>query len=122
MESKKQKQVGELIRRHFGIVLFQEGSYIYGGALVTVTRVKMSSDLGIAKIYLSVYNADDKQLIVDKMRDNMHRLRQGLAHRIKSHVRRIPRVSFYLDEMVDEMYRVDELLNKIDIPKESEEE
>lgn len=122
MESKKQKQVGELIRRHFGTVLYQEGSYIYGSAMVTVTQVKMSSDLGIAKIYLSVYNAEDKQAIVDQMRDNIHRLRQGLAHRIKSHVRRIPRVTFYLDEMVDEMYKVDELLSKIHIPKSSEEE
>lgn len=122
MESKKQKQVGELIRRNFVSVLFQEGIYIYGSAMVTVTNVIMSPDLGIAKIYLSVYNSDNKQLVVDKMSDNTTKLRQVLSQRIKKHVRRIPYISFYLDELVDEMYRVNELMNEIKIPKKDEEE
>lgn len=121
METKKQKQVGELIRRHFGTVLFQEGSYIYGSALVTVTGVKMSPDLGIAKIYLSVYNTENKQEVMLMMEENMHRLRQSLSQRIKKHVRRIPRVSFFLDETVDEMYRVEALLDKIKDEKSEEE-
>ena len=56
MESKRQKQVAELIKRNFGTLLQQEGAYIYGSeALVTVTSVKMSPDMSLAKIYLSVY-------------------------------------------------------------------
>ena len=120
METKKQKQVGEIVRRHFGSVLFQEGSYIYGNALVTVTTVKMSPDLGIAKIYLSIYNTDNKQEVMLMLQENLVRLRQGLAQRIKKQVRRIPRISFFIDDTVDEMYRVENLLNNIEIPDEEE--
>ena len=121
-ESKRQKQTAELVRRHFGTVLYQEGSYIYGNALVTVTNVKLTSDLGLAKIYLSVYNSDNKQAVMLMMQENLVRLRQILSQRIKKHVRRIPRIAFYLDETVDEMYRVDALFESIGMPKGLSEE
>lgn len=113
METKRQRQVGELVRRHFGTVLFQEGSYIFGNALVTVTNVKMSPDLGIAKIYLSIYNVENKQEVMLMMAENKFRLRQALSQRIKRHVRRIPNIAFYQDEMVDEMYRVNTMLENL---------
>jgi ribosome-binding factor A len=115
-ESKRQLQTGELIKRNMGQVLMMEGRYIYGEALVTVTNVKMSPDLGISKVYVSVYNADDKELVVKKMRSNMWRLKSGLVQRIKKHVRRIPHLDIYLDETLDEMWHLnvvfDEMRNK----------
>ena len=54
MESRRQLQTGELIKRHFSTVIREQGSYIYGSeVLVSVTRVIMSPDLGLAKIYVS---------------------------------------------------------------------
>jgi ribosome-binding factor A len=115
METKKQKQVSEIIRRNFGIVLQQEGIYIYGAeALVTVTAVKMSPDLGIAKIYVSVYNTMSKQEAVIELNDNLVRLRQSLAYRIKKHVRRIPHIQIYQDDMLDEMYRLNDVFDKLE--------
>jgi hypothetical protein len=65
MESIRQKQVGELIRRFFGMILTEEGSNIYGrGKLVTVTDVKMTPDLLVAKIYISVYGTEDKPEVI----------------------------------------------------------
>lgn len=121
MESKRQRQVSELIRRHFGTVLFQEGSYIFGRALVTVTNVKMSSDLGIAKIYLSIYNTENNEEVMKLMRENMHPLRQALSQRVKKHVRRVPHILFFEDEMVDEIYKVNQLFSKIRKDKREEE-
>ncbi len=115
MESKRQKQVAELIKRNFGTVLQQEGSYIYGvEALVTVTGVKMSPDFSIAKIYLSVYNTENKQAVILAMEDQMFRLRQSLVTRIRKHVRRIPNIHFYLDDTLDEMYRLNDLFNRLE--------
>lgn len=115
METKKQKQVSEIIKRNFGIVLQQEGIYIYGAeALVTVTTVKMSPDLGIAKIYVSVYNTLSKQEAVIELNDNLVRLRQSLGQRIKKHVRRIPHIQIYLDDMLDEMYRLNDVFDKLE--------
>jgi len=115
METKKQKQVAEIIKRNFGTVLQQEGSYIYGvETLVTVTTVKMSPDLGIAKIYVSVYNTMSKQEAVIELNDNLVRLRQSLGQRIKKKVRRIPHIQIYLDDMLDEMYRLNEVFDKLE--------
>ncbi len=118
METKRQQQTGEIIKRNFGIVLQQEGSYIYGSEiLVTVTQVKMSPDLGIAKIYMSVYNTENKQAPILQLQENIHRLRQILGQRVRKHVRRIPHVQFYLDDTLDEMYRLNEIFNGLDKDK-----
>ncbi len=114
MESRRQLQAGELIKRHFSIVLREQGPYIYGSeALVSVTKVMMSPDLGLAKIYVSIYNFEDKNSILLLMEDEKVRLKKQLTHRIRKHVRRIPNVYFYLDDTLDEMYRINELLNSI---------
>ena len=114
MESKRQLQVAEIIRRNIGIVLQQEGSYIYGNeALVTVTNVKTTPDLSQAKIYLSVYNIEDKQSVIMLLQQQQHMIKQNLVHRIKKHVRRIPQLEFYLDDTLDEMYKLNELFDDL---------
>ncbi|MBL7791344.1 MAG: 30S ribosome-binding factor RbfA [Saprospiraceae bacterium] len=114
METIRQKQVAEMVKRNFSMVLQEEGGYIYGtSVLVSVTGVKMSPDLNIAKIYLSVYNTEDKQTVILEMEDQLVRLRQSLANRIKKHVRRVPEIALYLDDTIDEMYRVNDLFNRL---------
>jgi ribosome-binding factor A len=114
METKRQLQVAELIKRHFSIVLQQEGSYIYGSApLVTVTNVKITPDFNMAKIYLSVYNTENKQEVILTMEDSYTRLHQSLVRRIRRHMRRMPDLSFYLDDTLDEMYRLNALFDRL---------
>ena len=96
METKRQKQVAELIKRSFSEVLQSEGTYVYGTKpLVTVTKVMVSPDFSQAKIYLSVYNTEDKQTVILEMEDNIVRLKQALSYRIRKHIRRIPEIAFY---------------------------
>ena len=114
METIRQKQVGELLRRFLGMTLTEEGSLIYGrDKLVTVTGVKMTPDLLIAKIYISVYGTDHKQEVILELEDNLHRLRQVLASKVGKQMRRMPQIEFFLDDTVDEMYRVEALLNRV---------
>lgn len=125
MDSKRQLQVSELIKRSFGPIFQQQGIYIYGNAFVTVTSVKITPDLAQAKVYLSVFNTEDKDLVLTKVINHTHPLKQALAAQIKNHVRRIPQIFFYFDETIDEMYRVDALLkglkNKYPASKNEEE-
>jgi len=119
MKGKRQKQVAEVIRRNFGIVLQEEGGYIYGTEpLVTVTSVQVTPDQSMAKIYLSVYNTDNKQAVLLQMHDQIHRLKQGLAYRVKKHIRRVPSINLYLDNTLDEMYKLNSLFNKLDENKQ----
>lgn len=114
MESIRQRQVAELIKRNFSIVLQQEGTYVYGASvLVTVTNVKITPDFSLAKIYLSIYNTENKQEVILEMEENMLRLKQSLAHRVRKHMRRVPDIDFYLDDTLDEMYRLRQLFDKL---------
>jgi len=115
-----------MIKRHFSIVLQQEGSYIYGTEpLVTVTEVHPTPDLSQCKIYLSIWNTDNKQAVILQMEEDHQRLKSSLAYRLKRHIRRIPAISFYIDETLDEMHRVENLFDRLEeenqLPRETEE-
>ena len=119
METKRQRQVAELVKRNFGLILQQEGGYIYGNeVLVTVTSVKMSPDMSIAKIYLSVYNTENKQEVMLELEDNHPRLKTVFAQRVRKHLRRTPEIQFYLDDTLDEMYRLNALFNRLEADKQ----
>lgn len=113
-ESKRQLQVTELLKRNFSLVLQQEGSYIYGSeVLVTVTNVKVSPDLGSCKIYLSVYNTENKQAVILLLEEEYRKLKQELAQRVRKHLRRVPEFDLYLDDTLDEMYKLNHLFDKL---------
>lgn len=115
MESIRQKQVAETVKRHFSIVLQQEANYMTSEpALITVTNVKMTPDLSIAKVYLSIYNTENKQETLLELEDNMSRLRQALGARLRNHVRRIPELDLFIDDTLDEMYRLNALFDKLE--------
>lgn len=122
-ESKRQQQVSELIRRDFSSVLQEMGSYVYGSeVLVTVTQVKLTPDFGLAKIYLSIYNTENKQAVLLMMEEEKSRLKSALGGRIRKRVRRIPNIAFYEDETLDEMYRLRQLFDKMHDEKQMGEE
>ncbi|MBK8517596.1 MAG: 30S ribosome-binding factor RbfA [Saprospiraceae bacterium] len=113
MESKRQLQVCEMIKRNFAPVFQEHGTYIYNTAFVTVTSVKVTPDLAQAKVYLSIFNAEDKDDVLHRINNHTHVLKQALAARIKNQIRRIPQIHFYFDETIDEMFKVDALFKDI---------
>jgi len=113
MESKRQKQTAEVIKRHFGTVLLNEGSYIYGDAFVTVTQVKVTPDISEAKIYLSIYNVNDKEAVLTNIRRSVSLLKRNLSRRIRKHIRRVPSLSFFNDDTLDEMYHLNKVFDKL---------
>ena len=114
METKRQRQIAELIKRNFGLFLQEEGRLIYGNSvLVTVTEVKITPDFAQAKIYLSIYNTENKQEPILEIRENYHRVKQVMAQRLKSQMRRIPEFDFFIDDTVDKMYRVQALFDRL---------
>ncbi len=123
METKRQRQVAEQIKRNFSIVLQQEGSYIYGAKpLVTVTEVKVTPDMSQAKIYLSVWNTDNKQAVLLQMREEQARLKGSLGTRLRRQLRRIPDLDYFIDETLDEMEQVDQLFNRLYADKQMPED
>ncbi len=114
MGSRRQMQVAEMIKRHFSIVLQQEGHYIYDtDVLVSVTNVVMSPDLGLAKIYVSIFNTENKTAVMQLINESKHRLKNQLTQRVRKHVRRIPDIDIYIDDTLDEMYKLNQLFDGI---------
>ncbi len=113
MASKRQEQVAEMIKRNFGSVLQQQGGYIYGDAFVTVTNVSVTPDLSQAKIYLSIYNTENKQAVLSMIDNHKPQLKKELTYRIRKHIRRIPEIDFYIDDTLDEMYKLNSIFDRL---------
>ena len=113
MESKRQKQISELLRRQFSIVLMEEGSYIFDKAMVTVTSVSISPDLQNAKVYLSIFNTDNKPAVLQAIEENYIQLRHALSNKVGKQLRRMPELQFFIDESLDEFFKMNQLLNRL---------
>ncbi len=112
--SVRKLQVAELLRRNISLVFQAEGRYIYGlEPMVTVTTVQVTPDLALAKVYLSVFNTDNKQAVLLEINTALREIKRNLYNRIKKHVRRMPEVTFYLDDTLDEFMRVDEMMQRL---------
>lgn len=116
MESKRQQKFARLIQKDLGDLFQRDARNQFDGAFITVTDVKVSPDLGIARAYLSFMLVKDKQATLDQIRDKTKYLRQLLANRIRHQVRVIPELQFYLDDTADYAAKMDALFSGIVIP------
>jgi ribosome-binding factor A len=115
MDTKRQRQVAELIKRNFSEVMQFETMNICGrGVLVTVTAVRVSPDLSQAKIYLSFFGTENKQEPYLMLQEEISMLKSKLAQRIKKHVRIIPEIALFMDDTIDEMYRVADMMKQLE--------
>ena len=80
--------------------------------MVTIVEVKVTPDLGVMRAYLSIYNAKDKQVILDDIKTHQGEIKNLLGRAI-SQLKRIPELEFYLDESLDEVYKMEELFKNI---------
>lgn len=109
MESTRQKKVSRVIQRELGIY-FQRNSATYAkGGMITVTQVRVSPDLGIAKVYLSIYAVPDKQAVLSLIRERDWEVRKYLAQE-RNELRIAPELQFYIDDSLDQIERIDNLL------------
>ena len=120
METKRQQKYSKLIQKELGEIFQREGKPLVGKAMVTVVRVLMSPDLGVAKVNLSFLLADN-QALFERINENKGQLRKFLGNRIGKSVRVIPELVFYLDESAAYAQHMDEVISKLDIPDRPDE-
>jgi len=116
MESTRQQKVAKLIQKELGDIFQRQASTLFGGAFFTLTRVKVSPDLGLAKVYLSFMLAPNKEQLLESLSDQKKVIRKTLGERIRNQVRIIPELQFFLDENLDYASKMDEIFSKLDIP------
>jgi ribosome-binding factor A len=112
MDSTRQKKISRLIQKELAEILRQRTVEFARGRMVTVTVVRISPDLGLAKAYLSIFPSGKNQEILEEIRKNSSRVRHELGSKIRHQMRVIPELAFYLDDSLDYIDNIDSLLNK----------
>lgn len=116
METKRQQKFARLIQKELGDIFQADTKGLFAGAFITVTTVRVSPDLSIAKVYLSFLNSKDKQGLLEDIEDKKKAVRSELARRIGKQVRIIPELHFYLDDTAEYAAKIENIFNKIEIP------
>jgi ribosome-binding factor A len=110
MQSKRQLQVGELIQKELSNLIQHKFNGLVPNRLLTITIVRMSPDLGLAKVYLSIFPSTDADKIIKEINNNISKIRFELGNVIKADLRHIPELVFYLDDSLDYIERIEQAL------------
>lgn len=119
MESKRQQKVGRQIQKDLGEIFQKDAQHLLTGSIVTVTAVRVSPDLGIARAYLSFLPEKNKNLLLESIQANTKFIRQKLAERVRHQLRIVPHLQFYIDDTAEYAAKMDLLFADIVIPPAS---
>ena len=110
MESTRQQKISRLIQKDLGTIFQMESRNLFDGALITVTKVQVTKDLALAKVYLSLFITTDKQILLDKIRHHGREIRHHLVLKVHNQLRVMPDLQFFLDDSLDYIENIDQLL------------
>jgi ribosome-binding factor A len=118
----RQQKFAKLIQKELSDIFLRDQRKFLDNAFITIAEVKMSPDLGVAKIYISMMLAKDKSAMLRKLDLHKKEIRKALGDRIRNQARIIPELAFFLDEVEENANRMDEILKNLDIPPAPKEE
>lgn len=110
MDSVRQNKVNSLLQRELAEIFRREARSLLPGGLITVSAVRVSPDLGLAKVYLSLFPVKDKHVVLDTIRDQGARLRGLLGQAVGKQMRVVPELLFFIDDSLDRAEEIDKLL------------
>ena len=109
MEGTRLNKIGRLLQKELGD-LFQKQTQGMPGTLISVSAVRVSPDLSMAKVYLSIFPSAKGKELVETIEHNSRTIRYDLGQRVRSQLRKIPELSFFLDDSLDYVDNIDNLL------------
>jgi ribosome-binding factor A len=110
MASIRLEKIERLLQKELSQVFQQLSRNLFGGALITVTQVRISPDLGVAKVYLSLYLTADKKKLIDTVTEHKNEIRKELGLRVGKQMRVTPYMTFFLDDSLDYLENIERLL------------
>ena len=120
----RQQKFSRLIQKELSDIFQRDKRGILENAFITITDVRVSPDLGVAKIYISMMLAKDRQGMFEKINNRKKEIRKALGNKIAKQVRIIPELIFFIDEVEENASKMDQLIDNLNIPpkKQSDEE
>ena len=111
MEGTRLQKIELLLQKELGDI-FQKQTQARHGVLVSVSVVRVSPDLSVAKAYLSIFPSAKGEELLKAIRANTKAIRYDLGQRVRLQLRKIPELSFFIDDSLDYIEHIDSLLNK----------
>lgn len=112
MASIRQEKISNLLKRELALIFQQESRNFFGGKFITVTHVNVTSDLGLAKTYLSILASQDEKEDLKFIEQQNWRVRKKLASRVGKQLRKIPELKFFIDDSLERYAEVERILNE----------
>lgn len=107
MESNRQRKVAQIIQEDFAELFRKQASESKQSILVSVSDVKVTPDLSIAKIYLSIFPQEHRQAVMKEIEENKAQYRNFIGQKMAKQVRVIPNLNFYLDTTLDDVEKLE---------------
>lgn len=112
MESVRQSKVNRLLQKELAEIFRSESKSLLDGAFISVTQVRVTPDLGLAKVYLSIMLPKDKEKALELVKSQQFAIRKLLISKIRNQFKAMPELAFYIDDSLDYAERIDQLLKK----------
>ncbi len=109
MDTTRQNKVARLLQKELGQI-FQRLGNTLGGKLYTVTVVRISPDLSVARVYLSIFPREKDKDPLEPVREHNTHIRYELAQKVKNQLRIIPELTFFIDDSLDYIDNIENLL------------
>lgn len=109
METTRQNKISRLLQKELSEIFLLQTKAM-PGVLVSVSAVRISPDMSIARVYLSVFPSEKAEEIVKNVNDNMKAIRYELGTRVRHQLRIIPELKFFVDDSLDYIEKIDSLL------------
>lgn len=118
-ENKRQKQIGGLLNEELSAIFHRLGLNMVEGGMVSISSVKVTPDLLEARVYISIFQADGNA-VLKRIEDRKWEIKKELASKIKQQLRRVPELKLFLDDTLDNVFKMEEIFKEInkDQPKE----
>ena len=111
METTRQHKIARLIQKDLSDIFLRYARMI-AGVLISVSEVRISPDLAIAHVYLSIFPQEKVQSVMEHIEEDKGKIRGEMGNLERHQLRIIPELHFHLDETIERMERIDELLSK----------
>jgi ribosome-binding factor A len=112
-ESKRQKQVAGLLIEELSLIFQRLGLSIVDGGMISISAVKVTPDLFEARIYLSFFKIEDKAAMMQKIKERAWEIKRELTAKVRHQLRIMPILTFYEDDTLDYVFKMEELFGKI---------
>jgi len=118
----RQQKYGKLIQKELSDIFLRDRRGIIDNEFISIAEVRVSPDLSVAKVFVSMMLAKDKKATLERLEHRKREIRKALGDKIRNQARIVPELIFYLDEVEENAIKMDSLIKSLNIPPETKNE